>query len=142
MTESQIISAVRRFLESNGFQVTRTLSEVEHGIDIEAIAPDRVSNVSIEAKGETSSKVGTARFGKPFNSGQVFDHVSKAFYCAARDSSIGLLAGVAFPHNEVHVKCVDKILPALKKLGIEVFWVHPDGTVDIAHVWNTWNEQQ
>jgi hypothetical protein len=123
LTESQVINSVCRLLETKGFHVIRQLSESEQGIDIEAVAPDGKTKVSIEAKGETSSKPTTARFGKPFDSKQVFDHVAKAFYCAARDGSLGMMAGIALPKNVAHVKCVQKILPALRRLSIEVFWV-------------------
>lgn len=139
LTESEVIASVCRFLKKNRFRVTRFLSETEHGIDIQALAPDGKTKISIEAKGETSSKPGTARFGKTFNSGQVWDHVSKAFYCAARDSSIGLMSGVALPRDESHINCVRKILPALKKLRIEVFWVLPNKKVEIEHIWRLWD---
>jgi hypothetical protein len=135
LTESQVISAVRQYLESHGFQVTRTLSEYEQGIDIQGTAPDHKKKISIEAKGETSSKAGSKRFGKPFSSGQVFDHVSKALYCASRDSSLGMLAGMAFPQNDLHIQCVNKIIPTLRQLGIEVFWVLPGGEVETERIW-------
>jgi hypothetical protein len=137
LTESKVIAATSRFLISNGFRVTQTLSELEHGVDIEAIAPDGRTKVSIEAKGETSSKSTTARFGKPFDARQVFDVVSKAFYCAARDGSSGLMSGIALPKSEAYVKCVQKILPALKKLGIEVFWALRDGSVESERIWGS-----
>jgi hypothetical protein len=141
LTESQVIAATCRFLKTKGFKITRFLSETEHGVDIQAVAPDGETKVSIEAKGETSSKATTARFGKPFDSKQVFDHVSKAFYCAARDASKHLRAGVALPHNDAHVRTVKRILPALKKLKIEVFWALPNGKVKIENIWSTWDEK-
>ena len=139
LTESEVIAAVCRFLESNRFHVAQSLSEVEHGVDIEGLAPDGETKFSIEAKGETSSKSTTARFGQPFDSAQVFDHVSNAFYCAARDSSMGWMAGVALPRNQAYVKYVQRILPALKKLDIEVFWALPDGSVETERVWGSWD---
>jgi hypothetical protein len=135
LTESEVIAATCRFLKSQRFRITQALSETEQGVDIEGLAPDGKTKFSIEAKGETSSKSTTARFGKPFDSKQVFDHVSKAFYCAARDTSKGIMSGIALPRNEAHVKCVDKILPTLRKLRIEVFWALADGRVEIENVW-------
>src|SRR5438874_2060366 len=119
LTESEVIKAVCVFLKESGFHVSRSLCETERGIDIQALAPDGKTQVSIEAKGETSSKATTSRYGKPFNGGQVLDHVSKALYCAARDCSASL-AAIAFPKNDAHVKCVRKILSSLKRLEIEV----------------------
>ena len=136
LTESQVIESVCQHIKNKGFVVSRFLCEIERGIDIEAVAPDGRTQVSIEAKGETSSKSRSNRFGKPFNSGQVFDHVSKAFYCAARDTSAGMMAGIAFPKNDLHLKSVAKILPALTRLNIEVFWVLPNRKVETAQIWN------
>ncbi len=56
LTESEVIKAVCGFLESNGFQVRQALCETERGVDILATAPDGKRQVSVEAKGETSSK--------------------------------------------------------------------------------------
>jgi len=139
LTESEVIASVCRFLKKNRFRVTRFLSETERGIDIQALTPDGKQHVSIEAKGETSSKAGSGRFGKAFDSGQAWDHVSKAFYCAARDCSIGLISGNALPKNERHVKFVQKILPALKQLRIEVFWVLPNKRVETEQIWRMWD---
>jgi hypothetical protein len=79
LSESDVISAVCQYLKSQGFQITRALSEIERGIDIEAITPDGKTKISIEAKGETSSKSTTARFGKPFNSNQSLIMYQKHF---------------------------------------------------------------
>jgi hypothetical protein len=119
--ESQVTDGVCSFLEVNGFSITQRLSAIEHGEDIIAIAPDGKTRVSIEAKGETSSRAGSRRYGKSFNSGQVWDHVSKAVYKAALHFSTGTLAAVALPRNPAHVECISKILPALKHLDIEIF---------------------
>ena len=47
LTESQVIAATCRFLKKKGFKITRFLSETEHGVDIEAAAPDGETKVSI-----------------------------------------------------------------------------------------------
>ena len=69
------------------------------------------------------------------------DHVAKAVYSAARFVSTDTLTGVAFPKNDAHIKCVSRILPALKKLRIEVFWVGADKTVEIEHHWKIWGSR-
>jgi hypothetical protein len=137
LTESQVIAAVCRYLRRNGFHVTQHLSEKQRGRDIIAVAKNGRHRIAIEAKGETSSMSHTRRYGKCFNSGQVSDHVAKALYCAARDTSLQMRAGVAFPKNAAHVKCVEKILPALKKLRVEVFWVLPNRHVEVEGVWRS-----
>jgi hypothetical protein len=45
LTESEVIASVCRFLEKHGFRVTRFSSETEHGVDIEALAPDGTTKV-------------------------------------------------------------------------------------------------
>lgn len=139
--EKQVVDGVCRFLTKKGFRITQSLATTEHGEDIRALAPDRKQQVTIEAKGATSSRAGSNRYGKPFDSGQVRDHVAKAIYCAAQFVSTDTLTGVAFPKNDAHVKCVSRILPALKRLRIEVFWVGADKTVEIEHHWKIWDWQ-
>ena len=82
LTESDVIAAVCDYLRDHAYRVTQQLTETEAGDDIIAVAPDG-QQVMIEAKGETSSKSHTTRYGKPFSPSQVLDHVSKAFYRAA-----------------------------------------------------------
>lgn len=135
LTESEVIEAVCAFLTDKGFRVTQRLSEKQTGVDIVAVAPNTGRKVTIEAKGETSSQKHTKRYGKTFNTGQVISHVSRAIYCGLRDVSADLQTGIALPRNDAHVACVQKILPALKKLGIEVFWVLPDKTVQSENIW-------
>lgn len=86
----------------------------------------------IEAKGAGSSKPGTARYGKAFNRGQVFDHVAKAILKALRVASVGnARAGVALPDNADHRREIDLVRPALHRAGIVVFWVADDRTATI-----------
>jgi hypothetical protein len=139
--EKQVVNAVCRFLKKNGFRITQRLATTERGEDIQALAPDGKQRITIEAKGATSSRVESNRYGRPFNSGQVRDHVAKAVYCAARFVSTDTLTGVAFPQNDAHIKCVDRIRPALKRLRIEVFWVRADKTVETEHHWEIWNSR-
>ncbi len=92
LIESDVIEAVCRFLKSHGYRVTQQLNESQASDDIVAFSANG-TKVVIEAKGETSSKSHSSRFGKPFSSGQVLDHVSKAFYRAASYVAEGSLLG-------------------------------------------------
>jgi hypothetical protein len=40
LTESEVIAAIRRFLKRNRFRFTRLLSDIEHGVDVQALTPD------------------------------------------------------------------------------------------------------
>jgi len=137
--EEHVVEAVCRFLRKKGFLITQRLATKAHGEDIKALAPDRKQQVTIEAKGATSSNPNSPRYGKEFDSKQVKDHVANAVYSAARHVSTDTLTGVAFPNNDRHVEYVGRILPALKRLKIEVFWVGPDKTVEVEHHWEVWD---
>jgi hypothetical protein len=139
LTESDVIEGVCRFLEAKHFYIKQRLTEDQKGRDIIAIAPDSKTQVAIEAKGETSSRKDSKRFGQPFDGNQAYDHVAKAFYCASIYSAESLLGGIAVPKNAAHEKQVSAIIHALRQLCIEVFWVLPDGSVEVAGHWPLWN---
>jgi hypothetical protein len=94
----------------------------------------------VEAKGETSSKDSTKRFGKPFNTAQVRDHVSNAFYCVASmiepsTEQCRVRVAMALPGTQGHRKQVAAVREAATTLGIGVFWVAPDGTIEFEAPW-------
>jgi hypothetical protein len=132
--EADVINAVCDMLRRHSFEIVGTCTVSERGDDIRALAPDG-SNAYVEAKGETSSNASTIRFGKPFNSGQVTDHVAKALLRSCRGVGRDQWWAMAFPDNDLHQREVNKILPALAKLGIEVFWVSPDKSVRRQGLW-------
>jgi hypothetical protein len=82
----------------------------------------------VEAKGGTSSREGSARFGKPFTGNQVFDRVAKAVYTALclranhpqRDRED---VGVAFPDTPGFRKLLDPISQQLTEAGVRVYLV-------------------
>lgn len=125
LTEDDVIDGVRDELLSQGWELVRRATANQRGDDL-LMCRGGVSLV-IEAKGAGSSKPGTARYGKPFNRGQVFDHVAKGILKALRVASAGdAQAGVAFPDNADHRREVDQVRPALTSAGIVVFWVDGD----------------
>jgi hypothetical protein len=93
----------------------------------------------IEAKGETSDRQGSARYGKPFNSAQVRDHVANAFYCAASlldPSSVSFRVGIALPETAQHRDRMSAVRTAIERLGIGVFRVGSDGDVNLEASWS------
>lgn len=127
LTESDVIAAVCTYLEANGYEIRQHLTEVERGEDIVAVRG--TERLVVEAKGETSSKSGSARFGKAFSRGQVHAHIAKALYCAAKPRVDGTRVAIALPWNAHHEEMVAPIRPALSKLGIATYWVRYDGSV-------------
>ena len=90
LNEPDVIEALCKYLELNGYVIKQRLGPKEQGDDIIAEKINGLKHVLyIEAKGETSSKKDTARYGKPFSNSQVKVHVAEAFYKCAEVISRG-----------------------------------------------------
>jgi hypothetical protein len=139
--ESDVVNAVCTELQARGYQIIQKLHTTEQGDDI--IASKRtppVRELHVEAKGETSSRKSSRRYGKPFDSAQIRVHVGQAFYRAAvalsrEEEDVEIRAGIALPDTEGHRSIVDKIAPVLGQLGIAVFWVQAGGEVEVVSPW-------
>lgn len=83
LTENEIIEALAEHLRQDGYRIDKQLTTLEQGIDIDAVHLATGRRLLVEAKGGTSSKDGTPRFGKPFSPNQAKSHVAVAFYCGA-----------------------------------------------------------
>jgi tRNA(Leu) C34 or U34 (ribose-2'-O)-methylase TrmL len=81
--ESDVISSVCNYLKKYNFDILQQLDENQKGDDIIAIN-NKGQKIYIEAKGETSSKESSNRFGKEFNGSQKKVHVSQALYRAIK----------------------------------------------------------
>jgi len=139
--ETDVIDAVCVHLESHGFTILQRLSPTERGIDVIAKREEPSPfELSIEAKGETSERKGSQRYGKPFDSAQVKIHVAEAFYTAAQLlSSEGnhtlSRVGIALPQNPLHQRYVTSIQGTLVALRVGVFWVTHDKRVFLVAPW-------
>lgn len=135
LNENQVIKAVVSFLQAHRFQGIRTSTTHQHGVDIKAGFPDGNGELWIEAKGATSSKPGTSRFELGFSGSQSRDHMANAVYTALRYVSLPSserprLSGIALP-VEQRATLVEPVLPVLSRLGVVVFLVSKDRTVEI-----------
>jgi hypothetical protein len=133
LTENDVVQAVAAYLSKNGYRIESALSTDERGIDIVAINLKTERRLLVEAKGGTSSKDHTARFGSPFNSGQALSHVSRAFYTVAalrqKHAASHDEVALAFPDDSNHRSLVENIGTALQVLGITVFFVSDERVV-------------
>ena len=133
LTENDVVKAVASYLASKGYRVDSELSTVERGIDIDAVHLKTGKRLLVEAKGATSSKKGTSRFGKPFDRGQATVHVSRALYSVARlqqrHFDEGAKVAMAFPSDAQHRELVEAITLPLNALDIAVFFVRDDLSV-------------
>ena len=137
LIESDVVGAVCGFLSERGYAITQQLGPTQHGVDIIATRRDpEPRELWVEAKGETSERLGSQRYGKPFDSAQVGIHVAEAFYTAAKhvatanDASARVIA-IALPGNELQRRYVAPIAPILARLGVVLLWVAPDKTVTV-----------
>ncbi|MBN1860481.1 MAG: hypothetical protein JW840_03365 [Candidatus Thermoplasmatota archaeon] len=123
LDENDIVKLLVTYLEKNGYSNIRHAGTSEHGYDI--IAEKNNRHLYVEAKGQTSSKEHTKRWGKEFTPNQKMDHVAKAIYKAmkTRNEKTGSEIAIALPSDDVHRDLIMKVLPSLKTLDIEVYLV-------------------
>jgi Restriction endonuclease len=132
LTENEIIKKMVSFFEKKGFSICETHSTNEHGIDIIAKSPKGIPYY-IEAKGETSSKSNTKRFGKSFNKNQVRTHISVAMtkcFQTLQKSPDNCVVGIALPKDENHFSIIKSIEKPLRKTELKIYLVNKDGTVE------------
>jgi hypothetical protein len=135
--ENDVIESVCVELRRRGYSIEQKLTTIQRGDDIIAVSRDaRMHRLLVEAKGAMSSHGASKRHGKPFDSAQVRVHVAEAFYKAAEVLSRSSLdehvsAAIAFPDDHLHRACTERIRKVLDKLGIIVFWVRDDRSVQI-----------
>jgi len=126
MDENAVVRAVCGYLRrTERATITKTCNTRERGTDIEACRGRQ--RWYVEAKGGTSSRTGSARFGKSYSSSQVFDRVAKAFYTAAilralHPERLNIVA-LAFPKTKEFENRVAAISSPLKRMRISLFWV-------------------
>ncbi len=134
LTENDILEILRSYLVGKGYQVKQQLSTKQTGIDLIAENVDEI--LYVEAKGETSSKLETSRYGKIFNGAQIKSHISRAILSAfevisGKSGNPKTQAAIALPDNEGHRKIVNKILPALHHSNIRVYLVSFDSVTEL-----------
>ncbi len=128
MDENDVVEQTCKRLEEQGLVIKQRLSTIERGVDIIAEDPRNGNRIYVEAKGGTSSRDGSARFGKPYTQSQVFDRVAKGVFTCfqlraqypSRESSRILLS---VPDERLFRAYLEPVLPELKSAGIEVMFV-------------------
>ena len=136
ITENDVVNAMVSFLKGKGYEITQALSTDEHRVDIIAKSSTGI-NCFIEAKGGTSSKEGTNRYGKPFNKSQVFTHISvaltKSLQAIQNHSQQNFFVGIALPKDQNHFSLIGSINKPLKQIGIKVYFVDETRT-DVEYI--------
>jgi hypothetical protein len=127
LDENDVVKAVVEHLKQQGFMV-QFLHTTQRGIDI--IANHRISGelIFVEAKGGTSSRVGSPRYGKVYDKSQVFDRVAKGIYTLLqmhgnRKNDNDEFA-LAVPDTLLFNEYLKPIKDSLNTLGLKVFLVN------------------
>ena len=134
LTENDVVDAVCESLREEGLVIIQALDTSQRGVDVIAESPDGACRVLVEAKGQTSSKPATRKYGRRFSPAQVHTHVSKALFKAVEllpaepDGKTRVV--IALPKTRDHTRQIDKIRHALPSLGIEVWIVDSKLRVD------------
>jgi Holliday junction resolvase-like predicted endonuclease len=137
LNENEVVDAVAAHLAATGYKIEQALHGHQRGVDIIA-RHSKTGVIYVEAKGGTSSRVGSANHGKPMTPREVRINIAEAFYTAAvaattrPDAGSGqFAAAIAFHDDARHRRYVDPLRPALDRLGIGVFWVTPPNAVTV-----------
>jgi len=126
LTENDVVEAISSYLRGQGCHIVQQRTADQRGTDLIAECPGEIWHV--EAKGSTSSKRNSSRFGLPFDTNQINSHVSRAIYTAMKilgqqpDGNRTRVA-LGLPNNDGHRRMVKPVQEALNLLGIAIFWV-------------------
>lgn len=132
--ENFVVECVAAFLVRHGFVIEQKLTTKELGVDIRATHPQSNEIWLVEAKGQTSSKLQSLRYGKPFNASQIRVHVAMAFYAASmlrqrHPDRNAVHVGIALPDDNGHRTRVADIAQIITNAGIKMLWVSVAGQV-------------
>lgn len=131
LDENAIVTFVAAWLKGEGFHVKQALTTKQKGIDIVA---ERGAEIwLIEAKGATSSRTNSPRYGRSFSSQQAHNRVAKAFYTGAKlaseNNKPGVRVLIAIPDHPKFIKFLMPIRPTFETLNIGLLLVDTAGSV-------------
>jgi len=132
LTENQIIEYVSQYFKNNGYKILDIRNTRETGIDLIGIHP-KYGKCFVEAKGGTSSKKETNRYGKPFTLSQIKTHIGVALLKAfqIKQENINSNVFIALPYERNHIEICDSIKKCLAKVNISIIFVKPEGSIKI-----------
>lgn len=134
LDENQVAHAVGTWLRGKGF-APKIITTRQRGYDIDALHPTTGARWVIEAKGGTSSKPGSKKFGTEANSPGAYFATAAAFHNAVawtgRKALQGANIGIALPVSRWFDIHAEKIMPACELLGITIFRVEKCGRIHV-----------
>jgi hypothetical protein len=134
MDENAVINGLCEHLAAQGYSIEQRLHTTQQGIDVIAREQSSGRRLFVEAKGATSSREGSARYGQGFTPSQVFDRVAKGLYTgfclrAAHPDTAREDVALAFPDTPAFRKRLEPISTQLRDAGVAVFLVSAGGAV-------------
>lgn len=128
MDENAVIESVCKLLISSGCQIVNRCNTTQRGIDVVARKESTGEEFFIEAKGGTSSRIGSPRFDKPYTQSQVFDRVAKGvFTCIELRSKHSNRSKqhiiLAVPNERLFHYYLKPALPQLEASGLEIWFI-------------------
>lgn len=132
LDENQVIEILVEHLKHRGYEILRKAHTTEKGVDLLARHQTSARELHIEAKGGTSSRRGSARFGKPYTQSQVLDRVSKGFYTAAALRTVVRTqdeVALAVPDTPHFRKYLEPVFHIAQQADIQILLVNPSGNV-------------
>lgn len=134
LDENQVAQAVGVWLEGKGF-TAKVITTQQRGYDIDARNRTTGARWVIEAKGGTSSKPGSKKFGAEASSPGAYFATAAAFHNAVawtgRRALEGANIGIALPVSRWFDIHSEKLMPACELLGITMFRVDRQGRIHI-----------
>jgi hypothetical protein len=131
---NQVIAELKQHLQAGNYLLISECSTIMQGIDL--VMKKDSQELWIEAKGSTSSRDGSSRYGKPFTDTQCHVHFSRAFFKAcemrdkARQSQKTVRIAMAFAHTKHYEKYSARTNVTRKELSIGLFWIKDSGIVE------------
>ena len=130
LTENDVVDRLSHHLKTQGYHIIQELKTNQKGIDL--VAEKKGERLYVEAKGETSSKPHTNRYGKPFTANQINSHISRAILTSmkvlnSKSSEARISVAIALPETKGHKKVVYEVINPLHELGITIFWINQEG---------------
>lgn len=123
--ENDVVRLTIARLQGMGFAIQNSCTTSQRGIDIVAFKGD--SSAFVEAKGETSSRIGSPRYAPGFSTSQLFDRAAKGIFTCLqlRQEHPERTAQVilALPHNTTLQTYIASVQSQLTMCRIEVWWV-------------------
>jgi hypothetical protein len=131
LTENEVVEAVCLYLIGSDYEIHQKLTTTQTGVDI--VATNALgTKCYVEAKGATSSKRESSKFGKEFNKSQVKVHIGVALVAAFKVISENPTSEsmIALPNNINHKSLIENIRQPIKRSGIGVLLVSDSGLVE------------